>query len=129
MKDGFYAMGIVQGQRDLLRVNVHGQLYRLAGLPMGWSLSPYHFGALTDTFVRHLRQPDPGGFTTHHGRPTQPDGDMPSKRFLRHIRWRGAKILPYVDDFLFFAATLALALALRPRVDHLSPQLRRDLEW
>jgi hypothetical protein len=86
---------------------------------MGWSLSPYHFCAFTDTFVRHLRQPDPGGFTTHQGRPTQPDNDRPSKRFLRHTRWRGAKILPYVDGFLLFAATRALALALRQRVDRL----------
>jgi hypothetical protein len=90
---------------------------------MGWSLSPYHFCVFTDTFVRHLRQPDPGGFTTHQGRPTQPDSDRPSERFLRHTRWRGAKILPYVDDFLLFAATRALALALRQRVDRLLTSL------
>jgi hypothetical protein len=94
LKDGFYALGIVPEQRDFLIVNARGQLYRLASLPMGWSLSPYHLCAFTDTFVRHLRQPDPGGFTTHQGGPTQPDGDKPSKRFLRHTRWRGAKILP-----------------------------------
>jgi hypothetical protein len=43
LKDGFYALGIVPKQRDFLTVNVRGQLYRLACLPMGWSLSPYHF--------------------------------------------------------------------------------------
>jgi hypothetical protein len=123
LKDGFYALGIVPKQRDFLTVNVRGQLYRLAGLPMGWSLSPYHFCAFTDTFVRLLRQPDPGGFTTHRGRPTQPDGDRPSKRFLRHTRWRGAKILPYVDDFLLFAATMVRFLALRQRVDRLLSSL------
>jgi hypothetical protein len=78
LKDGFYALGIVPQQRDFLTLNVRSQMYRLAGLPMGWSLSPYHLCAFTDTFVRHLRQPDPGGFTTHQGRPTQPDGDRPS---------------------------------------------------
>jgi hypothetical protein len=123
LKDGFFVLGIVPEQRDFLTVNVRGQLYRLAGLPMGWSLSPYHFRAFTDTFFRHLRQPDPGGFTTHQGRPTQPDSDIPSKRFLRHTWWRGAKILPYVDDFLLFAATRALALALRQRVDRLLSSL------
>jgi hypothetical protein len=86
-------------------------------------LSPFYFCAFTDTFVRHLRQPDSGGFTTHQGRPTQPDGDMPSKRFVRHTRWRGAKILPYVDDYLLFAATRALALTLRQRVDRLLTSL------
>jgi hypothetical protein len=123
LKDGFYALGIVPEQRDFLTENFRGQLYRLAGLPMGWSLSHYHFCACTDTFERHLRQPDPGGFTTRLGMPTQPNGDIPSKRFLRHTRWRGAKILPYVYDFLLFAATRALALALRQRVDRLLTSL------
>jgi hypothetical protein len=80
---------------------------------MGWSLSPYHFCAFTDTFVRHLRQPDPGGFTTHQWQPQNAEGKRPSKCFLRHTRWRGAKFLPYVDDFLLFAANRDLALALR----------------
>jgi hypothetical protein len=124
LKDGFYALGIVPELRDFLTINVRGQLYRLARLPMGWSLSPYHFCAFTDTFVRHLRQPDPGGFTTDQGRPTQKDGkSRPSKRFLRHKRWRGARILPYIDDFLLFAATRDLALALRQRVDRLLTSL------
>jgi hypothetical protein len=48
---------------------------------------------------------------------------MPSKRFLRHTRWRGAKILPHVDDFLLFAATRALALAFRQCVDRLLTSL------
>jgi hypothetical protein len=86
LKDGFYALGIVPEQRDFLNANVRGQLDRLAGLPMGWSLSPYHLCALTDTFVRHLRQPDLGGFTTRHGQPTNPEGNKASKRFLRHTR-------------------------------------------
>jgi hypothetical protein len=43
LKGGFYARGIVLQQRDFLTMNVRGQLYRLARLPMGWSLSPYHF--------------------------------------------------------------------------------------
>jgi hypothetical protein len=43
---------------------------------------------------------------------------MPSKRFLGYTPWRGAKIFrPYVGDFLLFAATRELALALRQRVD------------
>jgi hypothetical protein len=86
MKDGFSALGIVQEQRDFLTINVRGQMYRLVGLLMGWLLSPYYFGAFTDNFVRHLRQPDPGGFTTHSGRPTHPDGNTPSKRYLRYTQ-------------------------------------------
>jgi hypothetical protein len=40
-------------------VDVRGQLCRLAGLPMGWLLSPFHFSRLAETFVRHLRTTDP----------------------------------------------------------------------
>jgi hypothetical protein len=50
--------------------------------------------------------------------PTHPDGNIPSKRSQRHTRW-SAKILPYVNDFLFFASTPKLALALRERVHRL----------
>jgi hypothetical protein len=48
LKDEFYALGIVPEQIDFLTVNVRGQRYCLAGLPMGWSLSPYHFCAITE---------------------------------------------------------------------------------
>eukprot|EP00873_Tetraselmis_striata_P022283 jgi/Tetstr1/442547/TSEL_030645.t1 len=46
--------------RDYFTVNYRGKLYRrLAGLPMGWSLSPYYFcSSLTTAFNRHLRRPD-----------------------------------------------------------------------
>jgi hypothetical protein len=86
---------------------------------MGWPLSPCYFCAFTDNFVRHLRQPDPGGFKTKSGRPTHPDGSAPSKFYLRRTRWKGDNTLPYVDDFLFFTATRKLALALPERVEHL----------
>jgi hypothetical protein len=52
-----------------------------------------------------------------------PDSSVPSKRYLIHTCWRGAKILPYVDDFLLLAATRELALALRHRVDLLFTSL------
>jgi hypothetical protein len=51
MNNGLCALGIVPKQHNFLIVNVRGQLYRLPGLPMGWSLSPYHFCAFTETFV------------------------------------------------------------------------------
>jgi hypothetical protein len=55
MHDGFYALGIAQEFRDYFIVNVRGKIYRQAKLPMRWSLSPFHFCRLTETFVRHLR--------------------------------------------------------------------------
>eukprot|EP00873_Tetraselmis_striata_P025549 jgi/Tetstr1/445813/TSEL_033454.t1 len=38
--DGFYAVGIAPEDRDYFTVNYRGKLYRLVGLPMGWSMSP-----------------------------------------------------------------------------------------
>eukprot|EP00873_Tetraselmis_striata_P044967 jgi/Tetstr1/465231/TSEL_009935.t2 len=59
LHDGFYAVGIAPEDRDYFTVNYRGRLCdRLAGLPMGWSLSPYYFCSLTAAFNRHLRRPD-----------------------------------------------------------------------
>jgi hypothetical protein len=43
MHDGFYALGINPAARDYVTVNERGQLNRLAGLLMGWSLTPFCF--------------------------------------------------------------------------------------
>eukprot|EP00873_Tetraselmis_striata_P035645 jgi/Tetstr1/455909/TSEL_042690.t1 len=100
LQDGFYAMGIAPSDRDYFTVNIRGTLYRLCGLPMGWSLSPYSFTTFTMTFVKHLRSP-----TT----PAAPGNVPRSRRWLRRGRWRGARILPYVDDFLMFASSERVA--------------------
>jgi hypothetical protein len=41
LRDRFYALGIHPSDRDYFTMNVRAQLYVLAGLPMGWSLSPF----------------------------------------------------------------------------------------
>eukprot|EP00873_Tetraselmis_striata_P035598 jgi/Tetstr1/455862/TSEL_042651.t1 len=106
LQDGFYALGIAEADRDYFTVDVRRQLYMLAGLPMGWSLSPYYFVTLTQVFITHLRKPEPEPPSSS----TQPTR---SKRYLRRTRWRGARILPYVDDFLLFSASMEQALHLR----------------
>eukprot|EP00873_Tetraselmis_striata_P036552 jgi/Tetstr1/456816/TSEL_043490.t1 len=114
LQDGFYALGIAPSDRDFFTVNIRGTLYRLCGLPMGWSLSPYYFTTFTMTFVKHLRSP-----TT----PAAPGNVPRSRRWLRRGRWRGARILPYVDDFLLFASSEPEALELRQRVADLQDSL------
>eukprot|EP00873_Tetraselmis_striata_P045582 jgi/Tetstr1/465846/TSEL_010466.t1 len=113
LQDGFYAIGITPSDRDYFTVNIRGTLYRMCDLPMGWSLSPYYFTTFTMTFVKHLRSP-----TT----PVAP-GNVRSRRWLRRGRWRGARILPYVDDFLLFASSEPEALELRQRVADLLDSL------
>jgi hypothetical protein len=108
LHDGFYALGINPTDRDYLTVNVRGQLYRLAGLPMRWSLSPFYFCKVTMTFVNFLRNPDPEEHIAPNHRYT--------KTYLKRTWWRGARILPYVDDFLLFASTEEEALTLRHRL-------------
>eukprot|EP00873_Tetraselmis_striata_P044943 jgi/Tetstr1/465207/TSEL_009913.t1 len=41
----------------------------------------------------------------------------PIRRFLRNTRWRGERLLPYMDDFLFLADSREAALELRLRLD------------
>eukprot|EP00873_Tetraselmis_striata_P001518 jgi/Tetstr1/421782/TSEL_012685.t1 len=114
LQDGFYALGIAPSDRDYFTVNIRGTLYRLCGLPMGWPLSPYYFTTFTMTFVKHLRSP-----TT----PAAPGNVPRSRRWLRGGRWRGARILPYVDDFLLFASSEPEARELRHRVADLLDSL------
>ena len=70
---------------------------------------------MTLTFVTFLRNPDP----EEHITPT----NSYSKTYLTPTRWRGARILPYVDDFLLFASTEEEALTLRHRLAQLLDRL------
>jgi hypothetical protein len=115
LQDGFCALGINQTDRNYFTVNVRGQLYRLAGLPMGCSLSPFYFCKTTLTFVNFLRNPDPKEQIAMMS--------SCSKTYLKRTRWRGARILPYVDDFLLFASTEEEALTLRHRMAQLLDRL------
>eukprot|EP00873_Tetraselmis_striata_P012133 jgi/Tetstr1/432397/TSEL_021794.t1 len=47
----------------------------------------------------------------------------PTRRFLRNTRWRGERLLPYMDDFLFLADSREAALELRVRLNTLLDRL------
>jgi hypothetical protein len=116
--DGFYTLGIREEDRDYITVNYRGTLWRLASLPMGWSGSAFYFCKLTQVFTNQFRRPLP---------PTPastPSNARPSKRFLRNAHWRGTRLLPYMDDFLFLADSYHDALLrLRQRVEDLLKRL------
>jgi hypothetical protein len=80
-----------------MTINVRGHLYKLAGLPMGWPLSPFYFCKMTMTFVNFLPASD-------REQPIAPKNSC-TKTYFRRTRGRGARILPYVDEFLLFAST------------------------
>eukprot|EP00873_Tetraselmis_striata_P005616 jgi/Tetstr1/425880/TSEL_016254.t1 len=104
LQDGFYAVGIAPEDRDFFTVDYRGTLYRLAGLPMGWSMSPDYFCQFTNVLTRALRR-----------NPAEADGTpIPRRRF-------GLRMLPYMDDFMFQARTQAEAIWRRDYIErHLS---------
>eukprot|EP00873_Tetraselmis_striata_P024051 jgi/Tetstr1/444315/TSEL_032206.t1 len=102
--DGFYAVGIAHEDRDFFTVDYRGTLYRLAGLPMGRSLSPYYFCQFANVLTRALRR----NLAEADGTP------IPRGRFA-------LRMLPYMDDFLFLARTQAEPIWQRDYIErHLS---------
>jgi hypothetical protein len=101
-------MGIARELRDYFTVNIRGQIYHLTGLHMGWPLSPFQFCTLTETFVRHLRTVDPESAPSH-GLETRHDTTLDESD--------GARVLSYVDDFLFFASSHEVALQVHNCLD------------
>jgi hypothetical protein len=117
LTDGYYTLGIMEEDRDYFTVNYRGSLWRLACLPMGWSGSAYYLCKLAHVFTNYLRRPPPPTPTT------TPTSGRPSKRFLRHARWRGTRLLPYMNDFLFLADSYNAEFLLRQHIDAMLAQL------
>jgi hypothetical protein len=117
LTDGYYTLGIREEDRDYFTVNYRGTMWRRACLPMGGTGSVYYFCKLTHGFTNYRRRPSPPTpAATHvHARP--------SKRFLWNARWRGTRLLPCMDDFIFLAASYHDALVLRERIEALLDRL------
>jgi hypothetical protein len=111
--DGYYTLGIKEEDRDFFTVKYRGELWRLACLPMDLSSSAYYFCKLIHVFTNYLsrRATPPIASTTRSHKPT--------RRFLRNIRWRGTRLLPYIDDFMFMVHSREGALLLHDRVEAL----------
>jgi hypothetical protein len=77
---------------------------------MGWSGSAYYFCKRTHAFTNYLWRPTTPVITT-----TAAPHKL-SQRFLRDIRWRGIRFLPYMDGFMVMACSREAALRLRNRV-------------
>eukprot|EP00873_Tetraselmis_striata_P007555 jgi/Tetstr1/427819/TSEL_001791.t1 len=119
LQDGFYAVGIAPEDRDYFTVNYRGKLYRLPWLPMGWSMSTYYFCSLTAAFNRPLRRPD---FTMTSQGVRRAKLSMGRRQAMRS-HFRGCRMLPYMDDFLFFSSSRAEADTVRDRLTSLLGRL------
>jgi hypothetical protein len=118
LADGYYILCIREVDRDFFTVGYRGTLYKLDGLPMGWKCSSNYFCRLTEVCIRHIREPlpNPTGHNSRLATNQQPTRPTPSRHYLRNSRWRGARLLPYMDEFLFFAESRDAALLPRDRV-------------
>lgn len=108
LQDGYYAVGIREQDRDFFTVNYRGRLLRLACLPMGWNASPYVFCMLMRPMIRYLRSP-----LLAMGNPK-----TPSRKNLRGQKWKGLKLLPFLDDYLFLSKSKEQALTDRNHVEN-----------
>eukprot|EP00873_Tetraselmis_striata_P036787 jgi/Tetstr1/457051/TSEL_043714.t1 len=116
LHDDFYAIGIAPEDREYFTIDYRGKLYRLAGLPMGWSVSPYYLCSLTAAFNHHMRRPD---FTvTTHG--VRRSKVTMGRRQAPRSHFRGCRMLPDMEDFMFFAPSKSSAGLRRARSHHLS---------
>jgi hypothetical protein len=113
LADGYYTRSFLEEDRDFFTVNYMGELWRLACLPMGRSGSTYCFCKLTHAFTNYLRR-----LATPLTAATAATY-KPSRRFLRNVRWRRTRLLPYMDDLLFMAHWREAALLLLERVEAL----------
>eukprot|EP00873_Tetraselmis_striata_P008724 jgi/Tetstr1/428988/TSEL_018963.t1 len=120
LQDGLYALGIAAVDRDYFTMDVRGQLYMLAGLPMGWNLSPYYFVTLTQT--------------SWTGSPGMPPGPRSAKwlpvRELQSLARKVHYLFLAIPAARFFLRELHSVVGDRwgGRV-RMTPQLRRDLQW
>jgi hypothetical protein len=84
------------------------------GLEMQHLLFLPAYRSFYPSFTRTAAQPHRAHpRTSTNQQPTRP---KPPRRYLRSSRWRGARLLPYMDDLLFFADNKDEALQLRDRV-------------
>lgn len=113
LQDGYYSLGIAEQDRDYFTVDIQGTLYRFAALPMGWNASPYHFCTLMDQMVRYLRCPNMQTTSSSYWKPLA----------LKGVKWKGVKILPFVDDFLVISSSVPEALEQRDFVNDLLNRL------
>jgi hypothetical protein len=105
LADAYYHVPIRPADRRYFCFRFCGVLYQVNALPMGWLNSPYWFTKIMRNVVRFWRDP----LAVRRGRhklspPLPPHQFFPTGRQAGRVR-RGARVLPYLDDFLFVFET------------------------
>ena len=98
LADAYHHLSIRPADRKFFTFELNGSLYQCAGLPFGWSNSPYYFTKFTRPLVSQLRSPF---FRSLAGT----SAVALSQRARRVTPAAGLGILPYLDDFLCVASS------------------------
>ncbi|GLI65770.1 hypothetical protein VaNZ11_009366, partial [Volvox africanus] len=102
LADAFYHIPIRPVDRRFFTFRFCDTLYEMNALPMGWLNSPYWFTKIMRNVVRFWRDPIAavGGKKCRVTPPMPPHQFIPTCGSGRPARL-GARVLPYLDDFLF----------------------------
>jgi hypothetical protein len=102
ISDAFYHVSVRPADRRWMRCIIDGEVLQMAGLPMGWTNSPYYLTKCLRPLVGALR----GGGDQAALRETPVEG----QRGVRPKgRLRRARVLAYLDDFLLLYSSAAEA--------------------
>ncbi|KAK3252908.1 hypothetical protein CYMTET_37814 [Cymbomonas tetramitiformis] len=120
LQDGYHVVGIDPAFQEYMQFDVRGELFQCGALPFGWNDSPRIFVKVMKVLVECLRSPrsaeDP-----REVRKLQ-SGSKVRRRWAvrrraggcgREEHQQGARVLPYMDDFLLLLSSRIEALRAR----------------
>ena len=102
LKDAYYQIPVQDSHRKYFAFGFAGMYYHMNCLAFGWLNSPWYFTKIVKAMVTYVRSQR----AAHPAHATPPPGC-----FYPTSRGAGAKVLPYLDDFLFIFKDEKSALA------------------
>ena len=130
LKDGYHAVGIDPEFQKFMQFDIQGELFQCGALPFGWSDAPRVFVKFMKTLVELLRSPQAGEDRREIKKML--GGKAVQRRWAvrrregglhRGADQAGARVLPYMDDFMVITKTRDEAYFQRDRVTRLLSRL------
>ncbi|KAK3280628.1 hypothetical protein CYMTET_11540 [Cymbomonas tetramitiformis] len=120
LQDGYHVVGIDPAFQEYMQFDVRGELFQCGALPFGWNDSPRIFVKVMKVLVECLRSPR-SAEDRREVRKLQ-SGSKVRRRWAvrrraggcgREEHQQGARVLPYMDDFLLLLSSRIEALRAR----------------